>query len=222
MLEVSEWKKNHDIKPLKSLWWLNKSFDYIRPDLSVSVTFMFCDVTSRTKYHICKFQSGCLVLNGWIKALRSSFLCHGSMFWRERHRFLGVISGCLFATWSDSISINDQCGCLPALPGKGCPISAALSCCSCCWDRENKERFVPAAHPPTHPSTLHTTNAPPTRNQPNHQKTQTINHPDVHCLLNHSQTASSAANSHLMDGRTFFKSAAFFFNVRPKWKTFQF
>lgn len=88
-------------------------------------------------------------------------------WWCEQCWFFWEISGCVFAARSSSISINDQCSCLPALPGKRCPISDALSRCSRCWDRENKERFVPTAgFTPTD-----TTNPPPTRNHADHQTT---------------------------------------------------
>lgn len=94
----------------------------------------------------------------------------------------------MFAVRGGSISINDQCGCLPALPGKRCPISAALSRCSRCWDRENKERFVPAAYYP--PGTM---NPPPTRNQPINKKT--INQPEKKDHRGHNKSVSPAASN---------------------------
>lgn len=87
--------------------------------------------------------------------------------------FLVVISGCVFAIRSSSISINDQCSCLPALPGKRCPISAALYWCSRCWDRENKDRFVHDAcyTPPPHRYPEPTTNQEPTHQKKRERKT---------------------------------------------------
>lgn len=84
----------------------------------------------------------------------------GFFFFFSMFDVVGGISGCMFAVRS----INDQCGCLPALPGKRCPISAALCWCSHCWDRENKERFVPAAYYPPRD------HEPTTDQEPTHQK----------------------------------------------------
>lgn len=97
-------------------------------------------------------------------------------------RIFRVIS--VFAVWSSSITINDQC--LPALPGKRCPISAALSHCSRCWDIENKERFVLATVNPSIQKT------PTTMNQPNHQKKKNSS-----LSINQTRDRRDCTNNHL-------------------------